>query len=176
MVLLIIIPMKNGYYWEYTLFSDKAIYKNIENIWGNIWTKTWIKTVQSPCFIFVLSCFHSLRSWNIASEVFDFHDFYRGSSHSNTMLDYWRDPEGKDLHFFTSQTTSDFSRALEHGPGDRAVVGKLAQWIPAEVSLAARLPYTWCSLESGNIMKYLQLVSQNLKSWLTKANTTVQMY
>jgi hypothetical protein len=118
-------------------WKNQMIYKNIQNIWG-IWKKHG-NTFQSPCLKI------TLRSSNIAREVFDFHDIYRGSSHSNTMLDYWRDLEGKDLqyletHFFTSQTTSDFSRALEHGPGDRAVVGKLAQWIPAEVSLAARLP------------------------------------
>ena len=28
MVLLIIIPMKNGYNWEYTLFSDKPIWSH----------------------------------------------------------------------------------------------------------------------------------------------------
>ena len=80
-------------------WKNQMIYRNIENIWG-IWKKTCLKTFQSPCF-------HSLRSSNIAREVFDFHDIYRGSSHSNTMLDYWRDPEGKDLqhletHFFTN--------------------------------------------------------------------------
>ena len=35
MVLLIIIPIKWLFHWEYTLFSDKPIWEN--NPWGPFW-------------------------------------------------------------------------------------------------------------------------------------------